>query len=516
MNRKKAVASWLSAVLYALFVLFALAAAWPAAVSGQTLLEQELRPPEELEELRAEIRREMIRNDLPSIAIGVAHRGEIIWQEGFGWADREQRVPSGPHTMYSIASISKPLTATAIMKLVEDGEIDLDEPVNRYLDDAALTAHAGDADRATVRKVLQHTAGLPLHYQFFYEDEPYDTPPMNESIRRYGILVTEPGERYQYSNIGYGVLDHVISTVSGRDYQDYMRREIFSPLGMYRTSVHLPPRLEEYQAVRYSPDQEPVPYYDFDHDGASAVYSSVNDLLRFAMFHMGGLPAGASEVLSLQAREQMQSDYTETGGRSGYGLGWLTRQHENGLQEVYHSGSMGGVRTMLTMAPEEDLAVVALTNTRSNVTMNKAREVLHAMLPEKADDPNNPDGNPSGGRDAFEAPEELEGRWEGRIVTHRDTLDAVFYIRSGGVIVVDLEGQHQTLLNNPGLNEDDELTGTFIGRLGTEDVERHNYFLRLDARWRGDRLYGAVTAMSRGDEDRVGNALSSFIELEKQ
>src|SRR5437588_5532254 len=128
--------------------------------------------------VRELIRTRLVEQSLPSLAVAVAREGQIVWEEGFGWADRENRVPATEHTMYSLASISKPITATGLMLLVERGQIELDRPINDYLGDAKLTARVGDAVGATVRRVANHTSGLPLHYHFFYQDEPYRRPPM--------------------------------------------------------------------------------------------------------------------------------------------------------------------------------------------------------------------------------------------------------------------------------------------------------------------------------------------------
>ncbi len=166
--------------------------------------------------VRAHIERLVADGEVPSMAVAVARDGEIIWEEGFGLADREKNISATEHTMYPLASISKPLTATGLMILVERGLVNLDSPINDYLGEAKLQARVGDAAEATLRRVASHTAGLPLHSQHFYDGEPYQPPPRDETIRRYGNLVTAPGERYQYSNLGYGLLGYVISRVSGK------------------------------------------------------------------------------------------------------------------------------------------------------------------------------------------------------------------------------------------------------------------------------------------------------------
>src|SRR6185369_16162491 len=201
--------------------------------------------------VRETIRKQLVETETPSIAVAVARDGKIIWEQGFGWADREKRVAADEHTMYSLASISKPITATGLMTLVAAGKVSLDRPVNDYLGAAKLRGRAGDAAQATVRRVANHSSGLPLHYQFFYADESYRPPSVDETILRYGNLVTSPGEHYQYSNLGFGILDYVIARVSGRSYEDFMREEVFVKLGLTHTSIGIGPGLERYEAVRY-------------------------------------------------------------------------------------------------------------------------------------------------------------------------------------------------------------------------------------------------------------------------
>ena len=160
------------------FLILALASAITASLAPTTPLAAQRAsvaqkdagiPAVALDSLRAHIRRLMDSTGTASIAVAVARNGRIIWEEGFGFADIERRTPATPTTLYSMASISKPLTATGVMKLVEQGKIDLDRPANDYLGSAKITGLAGSASDATVRRVMSHTAGLPLHYRFFYE-----------------------------------------------------------------------------------------------------------------------------------------------------------------------------------------------------------------------------------------------------------------------------------------------------------------------------------------------------------
>lgn len=457
--------------------------------------------------VRAFIRSHMREAAVPSVAVAAARGGEILWEEAFGWADVEERIPATPHTVYSLASVSKPLTATGVMVLAERGRLDLDRPANDYLGIGRLRGLAGDASEATVRRILSHTAGLPLHVQFFYEDAAYRRPPMEETIDRYGILVYPPGEVYEYSNLGFGILDHIIGRVSGRSYADFMRTEVFLPLGMTRTSVGIAPGLEAFAAERYDADMKPLPFYDFDHRGASAVYSSAHDLIRFGIFHLGHRLPEQRQIVSAGTLERMQRD--ETGGLpgdEGYGLGWSVDQEERGL-EVGHGGGMPGVATRLLLYPERDVAVVVLANRSAAAVGAIAEQVLAALLSEYEAPPS--EGTP-GEATASALPDELLGTWNGSLRTWEDDHPFRLVFRQDGDVHVRIDGQLATLLNGVRW-EDGALTGRFNGRIPTRDASREPHTVRLDLRLEDGVLAGQATALDRPPP--MSYALSSYVEL---
>src|SRR5574341_677248 len=158
---------------------------------------------------RAVIDSVMVADKLPSIAVAVAKGDKIIWEAARGFADVEKQIPATAQTPYSLASISKPFTATGIMVLVQKELVRLRAPVNHYLGGAKVIAREGNADAVTLERILTHRAGLPLHYQFFYEDVRDARPPMDSTIARYAVAVYPPGDAFQYSNLGYGLLDYV-------------------------------------------------------------------------------------------------------------------------------------------------------------------------------------------------------------------------------------------------------------------------------------------------------------------
>jgi CubicO group peptidase (beta-lactamase class C family) len=462
--------------------------------------------------VRSLIRQQITERPVPSVAVAVARDGRIVWEEAFGWADRENRIAATPHTMYSLASISKPITVTGLMILKERGLIDLDRPINDYLGDAKINVRVGDPATATVRRVANHTAGLPLHYQFFYEDEPYRAPSRDETILRYGNAVTAPGERYHYSNLGYGILDYVISRLSGKSYPDFMRTEVFMPLGLTRMSVDIDRALQQQHAVRYGTDGLPIPFYNFDHPGGSAIYASAHDLVRFAMFHLKSHLPDQKSILTDATINDMQRPTADAGIGQGYGIGWSTTEYAAGRRSVSHTGGMGGVSTSLRLFPAEKIGIVVLTNAGSHPVAGMVmEEIVKTLLPDLE---RRPAVLPPAGVSRFEPPGELIGTWTGKVHTHHAPLDLTLEIKNDGDVHARLGTQLQTLLNRVTIR-DGYLTGTMMGDIGTEDASRTPHTLSVTLRLRGSVLVGGITAMSLPAK-RVGNALTHWVELKKE
>jgi CubicO group peptidase (beta-lactamase class C family) len=332
-----------------------------------------------------EIQQLIDEQQLPSLAVAVAKDGRVIWTAGFGWADRERRIAATPNTTYSLASISKPFTATAVMKLVEAGRLVLDRPANDYLGEARITGR--HTERATVRRVLSHTAGLPPYFQIRSgSGEPFS---FAETIASRAILVQPPGRRYVYSNLGYGILDHIVERVSGLTYAEFMRRELFEPLGLERTFVPIAP--PPGAAVRYDADGEPLRFYDVDHRGASAVHASAHDLVRFGMFHLDegardheSEGAGGSGILKPKSIREMQRVHTWITADQGYGLGWQVEADQRGFRHLGHTGGMPGVTTVLSLFPAERVVIVVLANQRNEIVVPLARRVAGIVMPSYA------------------------------------------------------------------------------------------------------------------------------------
>jgi CubicO group peptidase (beta-lactamase class C family) len=407
------------------------------------------------------------------------------------------------------------MTATGVMVQVEKGELELGAPVNRYLRDGQLVAHAGDVEQATVRRLSNHTSGLQRHTNFFYADEPVARPEFSESLRRYGVVMAEPGARFEYSNFGYGVLGHLLEQTSGLTYSDFMRQEVFLPLGMNHTRIELGEELAAFAAVPYAADLTPLPARDFDHPGASAVYSSAHDLVRFGMFHLEqGLP-DAKAIVSRRTVQEMQKPTADVGDGRQYGIGWYVDADEHGLQTVSHTGGMPGARCRLTLIPAHGIVVAAVCNYRHDLPLELTREILATLLPDygqrmRTASRHTPNAQPS----PPGCPPELVGYWAGWVQTYTGQRRLELWAHPDGDVRVRLNGGLITLLNDTRL-AGGVLSGLFDSDLDTPDVGRKPYHLQLRLTVERDLLRGPVTAESIASA-RGGYTLSYWAQLHKE
>ena len=460
--------------------------------------------PDKFENVRSMILQALEETGVSSMAVAVAKDGHIIWEEGFGLANREKQIKSTPHTIYALASISKPITATGLMILAERGLVDLNKPANDYLGKEKLTVYAGKASEVTVKRLLHHTAGLPMHWHIFLENGPSRPPGMDESIRRYGIIVAPPGEAFNYSNFGYGIIDHIISRVSGKNYAEFMRTEVFEPLGLARTSVNIHPDLKDDVAVKYTPKYNPIPVYDYDHRGASAVFSSAHDLVRFGMFHLKNHLQDQKPILKDETIDAMRQEIDPKVPDSGYGFGWGWGDMY-GYRFVNHNGGVAGVSTRLTLIPTENIASVLLCNGGNIDPWEIESAIFAALLPEyakklQAEEKKTEEEGPL--QSSF--PDSLIGKWEGKIKTYENELPVKMTFVQDNSVILELEGKTLSSLNmktplgRMGFT-DGVFKGLFFGSITTPDTAHAPHVIFINMKLRGDRLdgYAAAIAMDR-------------------
>ena len=442
----------------------------------------------------------MSADSIPALSLAVAKDGRLIWEEAFGYADVQAQTAATSETPFAIGSLSKPLTATALMVLVQQARLNLDNPANEFLEAPGLQAHVGVARDATLRRLANHTSGLARHDIYYYDDEPREPLPIAERIRRYGHIVRVPGESYEYSNLGYMVLAHIIAQRSGRPFGEFMRAAVFEPVAMRHSSVGLPNEARHKAARSYNEGRRPLPIREGTFAGAGGVFSTAGDLARFGMFQLERPATSAPLVVSTSTLASMREPAVQTDSGAWYGIGWRIDRAAFGVETVYHTGSNGASASILAFVPAETLAVAVLANCVTSLPGWVAREVIASFGPRPVP-ATHPHGYPTArlGQEPYRPTSEWTGRWEGAIHAPDGETPAVFEFTESGTILVLLRGAQPDTASGVRM-QDGYLRGSFSGEVQNRDTMGRRYRLHFKLRQSHDRLTGAVTASSVAGE----------------
>jgi CubicO group peptidase (beta-lactamase class C family) len=310
-------------------------------------------------------RRALASSTTPGLAVALVHHGQVFWAAGYGVADPATGQPVTASTRFQAASLSKPVSAWGVLRLVESGRIGLDEPVVGRLRRWRPSPSPIDADGLTVRRLLSHTAGLSVHG---YVGQPSDRPlpPIAASLSgetgdSFPVeLLETPGRGWLYSGGGYSVAQLLVEELTGRPFADYLQTEVLGPLGMTASSFQWSRTAET--ARPHDADGRAIPDFAFAEQAAAGLVTTAPDLARFvaaALAGSRGEPPGRG-VLSPAGVRLALTAAPATEGRwgLGYGLG-LT---PSGDLLAYHDGVNRGWRAGLALLPDRRAGIVVLAN----------------------------------------------------------------------------------------------------------------------------------------------------------
>ncbi len=315
---------------------------------------------------------------LPGASVAVGVGGEIVWSEGFGWADIENRVAVSPLTKFRVGSVSKSMTAAGLGLLVEAGRLDLDAPVQTYVPEFPEKRWT-----VTTRQLGGHLAGI-RHYRGreMLSSDRYATVAAGLEIFDDDSLLFEPGTDYSYSSYGWNLISAVMEGASGRDFLAYMRDEVFEPLGLRHTVADYNDSIIVNRTEFYERDQDGAlvnaPYVDNSNKWAGGGFlSTPEDLVRFGQAHLrpGFLRA---ETLALLHTSQTLAN----GEATNYGIGWRSGTQSDGDRTISHSGGSVGGSTLLLLVPEHDLVVAGVVNVSGPVgrIVSQVAETFEAAI----------------------------------------------------------------------------------------------------------------------------------------
>lgn len=452
-----------------------------------------------LSRIRSRVSAAAKNEEYPSMAVAVAHRGEIVWEEAFGRRDQEDRTEAIPDTIYPIASVSKSLAATGLMVLVEQKEVELDAPVEEYIAPSKLTVYEGRSSAVTVRRVLNMTSGVPHGYMVC--ENAHAAPNLKKFVEKYGIVVFPPGALELYSNFSYALIELIIETVAHTSFADFMMSEVFTPLGMRQTSVALPDGLE-HVATKYNSEGTPVPHSYFVPAAAGGIYSSVHDLIQYGMFHLRSHLSGQRQILSDETLTAMHTAKDEGLRSAIMGLGWGSVTLDDGTVWVISNGGIEGATSMLSLVPDAHLAVACLTNitSPSRITDQVAVEITDVLLPKFSN-------QVEAFMERYELRStlkpyrltpELAGLWEGQVKAQESVTPIEMRFRDNGEISVRLDKHHGVVMTNARVGNG-ELRGDFRRMLGSGDRGSPTpCTISIHVRANRNRMYGVATESEDG------------------
>jgi len=299
----------------------------------------------------------MNRQRLPGLALLVSRAGQVVRAQGYGLANVELQVPVKPETIFQSGSVGKQFTATAVMILVEEGKIGLEDPLTKYFPDATATWK-----QVTIRQLLSHTAGFTDYPKDFNMRKDYTEPELIKIVEAIP-LAFPPGTSWSYSNLGYLTLGILIHKITGQFYGDFLQERIFRPLSMNTTRIIseadiIPNRSAGYRLIKGElKNQEWVsPVLNTTADGS--LYFSILDLAQWDATLYAEKLQKASSFSQMWTVAKLGNGQPNSGH---YGFGWFI-ETRNGHPVVEHEGEWQGFTTQISRYVDDKLTVVVLTN----------------------------------------------------------------------------------------------------------------------------------------------------------
>ena len=353
-----------------LAALLAIAAAGPVGPAAARAGDEDF-----IARLDAELPGIMERLGVPGLSVALMEDGALSWSKGYGLADAATATPMKAGTIFQFASVSKAVTALCVLRLVDEGLLDLDAPVETYLTRWHLPPSEFDADGVTVRRLLSHTAGLSLHgYPGLDPARPLPDLEASLSGDTGGAgdvrLVRPPGEAFMYSGGGYTLLTLLVEEVTGRDFCEVADEKVLRPLGMTSSGYCLAPGGSPRMATAHDARGAALPWYRFGGIGCCGLASTTPDLARLLAALVPG-PDGEAPGRGVLAPETValmlepQAPLTEGVVRlagDGVGLGWFVETLPGGERLVSHGGDNRGWHTLVALLPEQRAGLVVAAN----------------------------------------------------------------------------------------------------------------------------------------------------------
>lgn len=299
-------------------------------------------------------------NHVPGLALAIIEDGEVIFKKGYGFADVTKKEEVNAKTGFNIGSISKMFTAWGIMKLAEEGKLDLEEPASNYISSWKLPLSEFDESKVTIRNLLQHTAGLSVHGYNGYEKKEALTSTKESLLgstreEEQVQLTMQPETKWQYSGGGYTLLQLIIEELTGKSFAVYMDEAVFKPLKMKHTSFDIDKSIVKKSAKAYDEQGKEIPLRLFNAQAAAGLHTTLDDLIIFAMASFTDNP-----VLSKKSIDELIRPTDLSKGN--YGMGYMVMNRFGNFTLSGHGGSNEGWQSGFMLDFYSRSGIIVLTN----------------------------------------------------------------------------------------------------------------------------------------------------------
>ncbi len=318
---------------------------------------------------------------IPGLTAAVVRDGEVVYMGAFGVRQIGKDEQLTPEHLFHFASVSKPFVATAIMQLVEQGRLELDDPVIQHLPYFRL---ADERFRdITIRQMLNHTSGMPDVLDYEWDKPQTDEGAAERYVRQMASerLLWAPGEGWRYSNMAFDALGDVIAKVSGTNFEEFVRANILEPLGMDHSSFIYPNTDEALRTTGHvgDPAQVSTVYpYNRRHAPSSTLNASVSQMTRWMLANLNRGELNGRRILRAESYDVLWTPTTDRDD-SQVGLSWFLGEHA-GHRTVGHGGGDTGFRSYILLLPDDDIGVVLASNWQRTNTGAIARGLLDLIL----------------------------------------------------------------------------------------------------------------------------------------
>jgi CubicO group peptidase (beta-lactamase class C family) len=327
---------------------------------AQAMAIAQVAAPQSIDELRARIAEVLAREKVPGVGIALIGRDGPIWIGGVGIADLKTGTPVDEHTVFRVASITKMVVALGVMKLVDQGKLDLDRPLRDYIPDAGIDNPWEAESPVTLGEVLEHTAGLDdMHPNETFGNDDAMSPSAALTLNpRSRVIRWRPGTRHAYSNVGYTLAARAIEVATGEPFDTWLRREILAPIGMRDADFRRTDTLKAHLAVGYVEPDRASPFRPIPHRGAGALLASPAEMAKLVELFLRRPP-----LISAASFDRIERTGTLPYPRLdvGYGLGNYGDVSQPARARG-HDGGLPGFLSALRYFPDQGVGYVMLLN----------------------------------------------------------------------------------------------------------------------------------------------------------